>query len=147
MAALAHIADVTGSAHVRVGFLEGATAPDGTPEAQIAFWNEFGKDGSEGTPKQPPRPFFRNMIAEVTPQVGEWTDKALDATDLDVEKALALMGEKLSDELVTSIQKLREPALSPVTIERKGFDKPLIEHGDMQRSVGYEVVKGSATAE
>lgn len=145
MAALGAIADRAGAAHVRVGFLENATAPDGTPEAQIAFWNEFGKDGSEGEPKQPPRPFFRRMIADVTPQVSGWTDKALEATGMDTSKALALMGEKLQDALVESIHKLRDPPLAQSTIDRKGFDKPLIHHNDMVRSVAYEVVEGSAT--
>lgn len=144
MAALGAIADRAGAAHVRVGFLENAVTPEGLPEAQKAFWNEFGKDGTDDTPKQPPRPFFRNMIAEVTPQVGDWTEKALAATDMDVTKALTLLGEKLQDELVSSIDKLVDPPLAPSTIERKGSAKPLVDYGDMRRSVGYEVVEGSA---
>lgn len=145
MAALGAIADRAGAAHVRVGFLEHAMSPEGIPEATIAFWNEFGKDGGEDGAKQPPRPFFRRMIADVTPQVGGWTEKALEMTDMDTSKALALLGEKLQDALTESINKLRDPPLAQSTIDRKGFDKPLIHHADMLRSVGYEVVEGEAT--
>src|SRR5579859_6516652 len=106
LAALGAIADRTDAAYVRVGFLEDATSPEGIPEAQIAFWNEFGKDGSEGEPKQPPRPFFRRMIAEVTPEISGWTESALAFTDMDGVKALELLGKKLQDALVESIQKL-----------------------------------------
>ncbi|MDN5158227.1 hypothetical protein LVK59_28730, partial [Escherichia coli] len=38
-----------------------------------------------------------------------------------------------------SIRAFESPPLSPITIARKGFDKPLIDTGDMQKSVSYEV--------
>ena len=59
--ALEEIAKRMGGGEVAVGFMEGATYPDGTPVAAVAFWNEFGKEG------QPPRPFFRQMIAAESP--------------------------------------------------------------------------------
>lgn len=150
MAALGAIADRAGAAHVRVGFLEDATytgedkSEPGLPVAQVAFWNEFGKDGSDDTPKQPPRPFFRRMIAEITPQVSQKTEGALERAKMDTEGALALLGEWLHDELVSSIDKLVDPPLSPVTIAKKGSSKPLVDTNNMRRSVGYEVVEGSA---
>lgn len=147
IAALGAIAERTNTAHVRVGFLEGAMSPDGIPEAQIAFWNEFGKDGGGDEPSQPPRPFFRRMVADVTPQLSDWIEKALVATDMDGEKALALIGEKLDTELVTSINELVDPPLADSTIAAKGFSKPLIHHADMIRSTGYEVVPGSSVEE
>ena len=50
---------------LRVGFLEGATYPDGTPVALVAWWNEFGTED-----EFPPRPSFRNMIAAKSRRMG-----------------------------------------------------------------------------
>ncbi|PND34535.1 hypothetical protein C1I89_10135 [Achromobacter pulmonis] len=120
---------------LRVGFLEGATYPDGTPVALVAAVNEFGRPDRN----QPPRPFFRSMIAEK--QKG-WP-RALGAVaknnDYDIDKALGQMGEGIKGQLQESIRELDSPALSPVTVARKGFEKPLVDTGHMMNSVDYEV--------
>ena len=59
MKALEDIAKRMGGGEVSVGFMEGATYPEGTPVAAVAFWNEYGVPSHN----QPPRPFFRQMIA------------------------------------------------------------------------------------
>lgn len=123
------------SGHVDVGFLEGATYPDGTPVPEVAYFNEF------GTSKAPPRPFFRNMIAKESPS---WPDKVAalaQHTGGDGAKVLALMGEDIEGALKQSINDLTTPALSPVTIKRKGFDKPLIDTSHMVNSTGYKVMR------
>ena len=123
---------------LEVGFLEGATYPDGTPVAAVAFWNEFGSSG-------PPRPFFRRMIAKESP---EWPAKiaALAGShDADLNyngpKILALMGEDIQGALIQSINDLTSPPLAPSTIERKGSPKPLIDRAVMVNSTGYRVIK------
>ena len=50
---------VTKASTVQIGFLAGATYPDGTSVPMVAALNEFGVPSRN----QPPRPFFRNMIA------------------------------------------------------------------------------------
>lgn len=123
---------------LRVGFLEGATAPDGQSIPLRAALNEFGHQNSNGT-VVPPRPFFRNMIAQYS---GGWSDGIayqLKATNYNVGLTLQRTGEALKGQLTRSILDLWEPPLSPVTIAKKGFDKPLIEHGDMIRAVAAEV--------
>ena len=120
---------------LRVGFLEGATYPDGTSVPMVAAINEFGAP-SRG---QPPRPFFRNMIAEHSE---EWPDAIaanLKATGYDGAKTLALVGEGISAQLRQSIVDLVSPPLAPSTIRRKGFDKPLIDTSVMLNSIGVEV--------
>ena len=47
-------------ATLRVGFLENAKYPDGTPVAMVAAIQDYGAPGAG----IPPRPFFRNMIAD-----------------------------------------------------------------------------------
>ncbi|WP_144378523.1 hypothetical protein [Mesorhizobium amorphae] len=57
VAKLAEIAQsVSNASSVEIGFLDGATYPDGTPVPLVAAMNEFGNENS------PPRPFFRGMI-------------------------------------------------------------------------------------
>ena len=122
------------SGHVDVGFLEGATYPDGTPVAAVAFWDEYGSSG-------PPRPFFRNMIAAESPS---WPDKVAalaKSTGDDGPKILALMGEDIQGALIQSINDFTTPALAESTIKRKGFAKPLIDTGHMVNSTGYVVMK------
>lgn len=125
-------------ATLRVGFLENARYPDGTPVAMVAAINEYGAP-SRG---QPPRPFFRRMIAK---HVGEWPSAIgdlLKANEYDAAKALDLTGATIAGQLRQSITDLVDPPLAPSTIRRKGFDKPLIDSGDMRRSVDHEVKTG-----
>jgi hypothetical protein len=135
MKAIEDISRKMGSGSVSVGFLAGATYPDGTPVAAVAFWNEF------GVPKhnQPPRPFFRNMISSESPTWPERMAKLAKATDYDGSKVLGTMGESIKGSLQKSINDLTSPGLAASTIARKGFSKPLIDKAIMLNSVGSEV--------
>lgn len=120
---------------VRVGFLAKAKYPDGTPVAMIAAINEYGRP-SVG---QPPRPFFRRMIAA---KQGEWPSAIaglLKANGLDAMRALDLAGAAIAGQLRESIRDLTDPPLAASTIRRKGFDKPLVDTGHMLNSVDHEV--------
>lgn len=122
---------------LRVGFLEGATAPNGDNLALRAWRLEF------GTSKMPPRPFFRNMIAAKS---GEWPDGIayqLKATDYNTRLTLERTGEAIKGQLKESMLDLWTPPLSPVTIAKKGFEKPLIEHGDTINAISWEVNMGN----
>ena len=136
---LAEMAEKLGEGKVlRVGFLENATYPDGQQVAMVAAANEFGNPANN----QPPRPFFRNMIAD---NKDNWPDdigRIAQATGFDGEQTLGLMGEHIKGQLQQSIRELMEPPLSPVTVEKKGFDKPLIDTGHMLNSVDYDIRDG-----
>ena len=151
------------NASVRVGVLENATYPDGTPVAMVAFWNEY------GTRLAPPRPFFRNAISE---NKGNWVKsiKNLVAIHNDPKKAMGLMGEHIKGQIVQSIQSLSSPENSDVTkllknrfpmgnyrygdylkaigdvakgkTESGGNNNPLIWTGQMMRSISFEVGEG-----
>lgn len=126
---------VTAKEKVRVGFLEGATYPDGTPVALVAAVQNF------GAPKVgiPPRPFFSNMVKDETPRLGKVTAAALKATDYAAGEALKMIGEHVAGALRQSIVDTNSPPLKPATIARKGFSKPLVDTGHMLNSVDYEV--------
>lgn len=122
-------------ATLRVGFLAGATYPDGTSVALVAAINEFGAP-SRG---QPPRPAFRNMVRA---KRGEWPaaiSGLLKANNYDAIATLQKTGEAVAGQLRQSIIAITSPPLKPSTIKRKGFDKPWIESGHLLQSVSYEV--------
>ena len=137
-------------ATLRVGFLENAKYPDGTPVALIAAIQDFGAP-SVGIP---PRPFFRNMIAA---KKGEWPAAIaalLKANDLDAEKALDQAGQAIARQLRQSIIDTNTPALAESTLRKRGvpagtkYDptdsstfgaKPLVDTGHMLNSVDHDV--------
>jgi hypothetical protein len=118
---------------VSVGFLGGATYPDGTNVAQVAFWNEF------GTARIPPRPFFRTMIANESPGWGVLMQKAAKHYDYSGKAVLKFMGEKITEQLQSSITGWQTPPNAPSTIAKKGFNNPLSDTNHMHDSVGCEV--------
>jgi hypothetical protein len=166
---LTEIARKMGGGKVRIGFLEGATYPDGTPVAFVAAMNEF---GHEGRFPAPPRPAFRNMIKKESPG---WPAKMADlakATNFDGKLVLKIMGEDIAGALRQSIIETNDPPLSQTTlILRKRFwsnpgditmsdvisaqqaaargdngasgtqAKPLVWSGHELASVGYEVTR------
>jgi hypothetical protein len=144
---------ITGGGVLRVGFLENARYPERTnarflaavgskatptvqppmPVAQAAFWNEY------GTARMPARPFFRTTIARESKDWGDKLGKAIVATDYNGQAALALLGQSMRDDIESAIAQWSSPGNAPLTVRIKGFDKPLVDSGVMQRSVDYEV--------
>lgn len=120
---------------LKVGFLENARYPDGTPVGMIAAIQDF------GAPRAgiPPRPFFRNMIAKHKDEWPKALAALLKANHYDAEIALDLAGAAIAGQLRQSIVDTNAPPLKPATIRRKGFDKPLVETGHMLNSVDHEV--------
>ncbi|WP_339379914.1 MULTISPECIES: hypothetical protein [Cronobacter] len=152
------------SKQLKVGFLRGATYPDGTSVAMVAASNEFGNPRSGS----PPRPFFRNAIAEKSDEWAERCEALMKAHGGNVDAVLDVLGMTIVDDIQRSIGSLESPPLSPVTLllrdrfpmrdgmtfadvlkaredVRNGVrasgnhSKPLIWTGHMQRSVDYEV--------
>lgn len=119
---------------LKVGFLSKATYPDGTSVALVASLNEF------GTSRSPPRPFFRNMIAQNSKNWGPSAAAILKNTNYDVRVTLTMMGVGISDQLKQSITSNTPPPNAPSTVKRKGFSRTLIDTGHMLNSVAYEVV-------
>ena len=97
---------------VNVGFLEGATYPDGTLVAMVAAIQEY------GAPKGgvPPRPFFRTMIAQKGPEWPRAVAALLKQNDFDAKTALEQTGAEIKGQLQESIRDTNDPPLSPVTL-------------------------------
>lgn len=123
---------------LRVGFLETAKYPDGTNVAQVAFWNEY------GTKNAPPRPFFRKTIEAKSSKWGSALGMNLTATGYDTDKAMARVGTGIKDQITQSIVEFQSPGNAPSTVEAKGFNKPLVDTGVMQRSVDFDLQGGES---
>lgn len=119
---------------LKVGFLEGSTYDGVIPVPMVAATNEFGNPANN----QPPRPFFRNAISNHEAEWQEAAARFIENGD-ETRDVLSLLGEVIVDDIKESIRILDAPPLSPVTIARKGFDKPLIDTSNMLNSVSYEV--------
>lgn len=110
---------------LRVGFLEDATYPDGTPVAMVAAIQNFGAP-ARGIP---PRPFFTNFVKDNEGQWGEQLARLLIGTGGDVERALNIMGLGMKGQLQQSIVNTLAPPLSPITLmlRKMQYDDPTLE--------------------
>ena len=129
-AALSKYKDMNAS--VRVGVLENATYPDGTPVAMVAFWNEY------GTKRSPVRAFFRTTVSE---NKKNWVLSVQNLMKMhnDPKKVMGLIGVHMQEQIVQSINTWSDPPNSAYTIAKKGFDKPLVETALLMRSIKSEV--------
>lgn len=120
---------------LKVGFLEGATYPNGTPVALVAAIHNYGAPRAN----IPPRPFFTNMVKDKSKEWPAAVQGLLVKNKYDVKVTLQLTGEAIKGQLQQAIRDFVGVPLSPVTIARKGFDKQLIDTSHMLNSVSYEV--------
>ena len=132
-AALSKYKDMNAS--VRVGVLENATYPDGTPVAMVAFWNEY------GTRTSPVRAFFRTTVSE---NKKNWVLSVQNLMKMnnDPKKVMGLIGVHMLEQIVQSINTWSDPPNLAYTIAKKGFDKPLVETALLMRSIKSEVGEG-----
>lgn len=120
------------NASVRVGVLESATYPDGTPVAMVAFWNEY------GTKTSPVRAFFRTTVSD---QKKNWVLSVQNLMKMhdDPKKVMGLIGEHMRGQIVQSINTWTDPPNAPYTVRMKGFNAPLRDTGQLMRSISFEV--------
>lgn len=128
--------NVQNAAEVRVGFLDTATYPDGTPVAMVAAIQDFGAP-SQGIP---PRPFFRTMVSDKSPAWPNTMASLLKSNNYDARLTLGQMGAGIAGQLRQSIHDTNSPPLAASTIAAKGHAKPLVDTGHMLQSVDFEVI-------
>ncbi|MGZ2484279.1 hypothetical protein ACVITL_002802 [Rhizobium pisi] len=144
-AALAEIAkNIEKASSVDIGFLEGATYPDGKSVPEIAAIQEF------GAPKAgiPPRPFFRTMISDKSPEWPDAVGNLLVSNGYDAAKTLGQTGEAIKGQLQQSIIDTFNPPLSPVTLmlRKMRADNPdLVVTGKTVGEAARRVKAGEST--
>lgn len=136
---------LTGPTQVKVGFIKGVADEDNINKA---VWNEFGTRGGAsgggwGGPI-PERPFLRNAMRDnahgYTTIMGQQAAKIVRG-EQTLDGAMNRLGVRAEEDVKDEITSLSSPPNSPVTIEMKGSDNPLINTAEMRNSVRYKVGK------
>jgi hypothetical protein len=137
---------------VAVGFFPESRYNDkkNTPVAEIASIHEYGavinRTGSKVGQYQiriPQRSFMRTTIHE---KEQSWSDHCADLirSGKPINEIMEAMGAKIASDIQEKIRAIASAGGNkPSTILKKGFDSPLIDTGNMWRSVSYKV--GGAT--
>lgn len=144
-----------GIPRVKVGILGGKAKEkrktDGgevVTNAQIGFINEFGR--LQGKPKIPARSFL-NMPLRL--YLAEFLKRHSGMTGKELEKAIQRgEAEKLATKLGLIAEEVVQTAFAtrgfgnwapnaPMTVEKKGSDSPLIDTGELRRSISSEVIE------
>ena len=123
-----------------VGFFGGSRYLDGTSVPVVAAKNEFGIQGREGRPAVPARPFMRRSIPKIEADVTKILKAAFSPQQPVPTPALAdRIGLKAVGTIQREIVGLTNPRNSPVTIQRKGSSNPLVDTGQLRKSVTHRV--------
>jgi|SRR5690554_1244042 len=135
--------DKANDAGVKVGVLgDAGTSDDGADMLLIAAANEFGT--SDG--RIPPRPFIRGTFDAQQRDLSRTQERLWNlilAGKLDVDRALALMGEEHQGQVQEFMTALDTPPNAPSTIRQKTTsagvgDSPLIDTGRLRASIRWE---------
>lgn len=116
--------------------------PEGISLADVAFKNNYG-DENNGHPI-PPRPFMNagsiNAVTK-TRNFQRSMFKAIQEKKIGAVMAADLMGAKFQFAMRKTIIDWQYPPNAPFTVQKKGFDDPLIETGLLNQSVTWELRK------
>lgn len=135
-----------GKMEARVGILadKNTAKADGTTNLEVAVWNEFGTDATETHPGIPSRPFMRHTADTNRRRVAVLGEGFLrQVIDGKIEPKMALT--RIAMWFTAQIQKniansksWAEPN-APSTIAGKGSDVPLIDTGELRKSISHVV--------
>lgn len=116
---------------LKVGFFEG------NPNIDKAIQNEYGNPAK----RIPPRPFMQQTIDKYERTWSEIIEQQLVRYDYDAEKCLNALGAVIRGQIVNTIYNGNYIPNASYTVAKKGFNKPLVDTGDMANSVTWEVTK------
>jgi len=118
----------------KTGYFETAKYLDGTPVAYVATIHEYG-DAASGIPARPTmRPTADTKRTEWAETMRKGAAAALNG-QMTARDALERLTLRAAGDVSAAIAALQSPPLKPETIARKGFSKPLVDTGQMLRSV------------
>jgi hypothetical protein len=125
-------------ARVDVGFFEDSTYSNGTPIAEVAIYQEF------GTESIPPRPFMQPTFNN---EKAKWADimrkKIISQGEhINAYQVMQTVGLVAMTDVKDKINwwaASGSPRNAEATINKKGFDSPLIQDGTMRDAVRFKV--------
>lgn len=100
------------------------------------YFNEFGTDTA------PARPFIRTThdtqklkwVRQMQSDLGRVMDQQMTG-----QQMLESVGAMAADDIRQAVTDWDTPPNAPSTIQRKGFDDPLVETGEMRDAIAYKV--------
>ena len=127
----AHIRNASrkGPKGLEVGFFEESKYPDGTYVANVAAYNNYGTDNI------PARPFLDQFSDESPDLLRDYSAITPPVTDA----VLTQMGSELQRGLQSTIREWTEPPNAQSTVDKKGFNDPLIDTELMVNSVKFRI--------
>ena len=127
---------------IKVGIFPSSEYPDGEKVANIGAIQEFGSPDAN----IPERPFFRQAIAEIERDLPKQMRGIIDPQTMEIsEHNAARIGRFAADIIRTRIRDLRNPANSAFTLSRKQGENPLVDTGELEAAIDYEVESRSIT--
>lgn len=139
------IKSFSGSGIVKVGVLAGDSPREGVlGNAEIGMKQEFGSVSKN----IPPRSFLRMPLETKKQELikalqTKAVKKAIEGGDLDLAlELMGIAGEGIVQEAFSTGGFGQWPANAPFTISKKGSSAPLIDTGQLRRSISSEVVSG-----
>ena len=122
---------------LKVGVLPSAGRnSEGVDLVDVAIWNEF------GTRHIPARPFVRIAAEKNESKWNRYAERCVDAAlknRANINNALYLLGEQVKSDVQRDIGSGELAPNKASTIRSKGSSAPLIDHGDLRRSIGYKI--------
>ena len=127
---------------IEVGVLPSAGRnSEGVDLVDVAVWNEF------GTRHVPARPFMRIAADKNENKWNRYAERCVDAAlknRANINNAVCLVGEQIKSDVQLVFGSGEITPNKPATIRRKGSSVPLIDHGDLRRSIDYKVTTRSS---
>ncbi|GCD60343.1 phage protein [Acetobacter pasteurianus NBRC 3280] len=125
---------------IEVGWDNRERYTDGTSVGMVALIQEFGtvrvtKDGRQWIP---PRPFMRQCVEKNKAKWAQVFMKRIEEGNAQMDAAKSVRALMASD-LRAAIIAFDDPQNMPSTIQRKGFNDPLVDTGLMLRSISSSI--------
>ena len=122
---------------LKVGVLPSAGRnSEGVDLVDVAVWNEF------GTRHIPARPFMRIAADKNENKWNRYAERCVAAAlknRANINNAVYLLGEQIKGDVQRVFGSGELAPNKASTIRRKGSSVPLIDHGDLRRSIGYKI--------
>jgi hypothetical protein len=131
-----------GCIDVLVGVPDGSEHDGGISNAELAMIHYSGAPEINLPARDFISPAINAVRDKVATRLQKAADAALDGDDKAVEKQLNAAGITAVNSIKSTITTGDFTPLKPATIKRKGSDHPLIDTGELLRSITYVIVKG-----
>lgn len=94
--------------------------------------------------KIPERSFIRSTFDEKNDEWMEFLESQIEKVcelEIDAQTVFKRLGAKIVGDIQEKIRDIRSPKNSPLTVENKGVDNPLIHTGELRRHVTWKLVR------